>query len=161
MLAKTPAPYFQSYAQLDTKLCEKLHDQLAVHLAGSRAFQYKRWRDRDVRIGEGWDHKILSELERHRLVLLMITPAFFSRPYILDKELPRILIPGKIVLPVLLKEIDLSLIDSRGLDALKIFALRVNEKRRAYSQCNTQQRERFAIELFRSIEARLADDLST
>lgn len=159
MPIKTPAPYFQSYAQRDTKLCESLHESLADCLAGSRTFDYKHWRDRDVLIGERWDQKILAELERHRLVLLMITPTFFSRPYILDKELPRILIPGKIVLPVLLKEIDLSLIDARGIDALQIFAIRVNEKRRAYSQCNPAQRERFVLDLFRAIEARLARDL--
>jgi len=154
-----PAPYFVSYAQHDTKMVLHLLGQLAPHLAASRTYKFTKWQDRDVLIGEGWHDAIVAELERHRIALLMVTPTFLVRPYILTEELPRILAPGKIVLPVLLKPIDLGRQDAHGIEDLSIFAHRVSgHERRAYSQCSPQQRELFAIELFRAIESRLDRD---
>jgi len=150
-----------SYAQHDTRLVTRLLEELAPHLAASRAFDFKRWQDRDVLIGELWRKRILGELERHRIVLLMITPTFLVRPFILEDELPRILLPGKIVLPVLVKPIDLSLQNAQGVENLNIFAHRISGTRRtSYSECNAKQREIFVLELYRAIEARLGRDLT-
>ncbi len=111
-------------------------------------------------IGERWHERIIAELERDRIVLLMIRPRFSLRPYILKEELPRILIPGKIVLPVLVKPIDLSLQDAKGVEDRSIFAHRVGGSRTAFSQCRPKQREIFVLELYRAIEARLGRDLA-
>lgn len=149
-----------SYAQHDTRLVTRLLEQLAPNLAASRDFDFKRWQDRDVLIGEHLHKRIIGELERHRIALLMITPTFLVRPYILEHELPRILLPGKLVLPILVKPIDLSLQNAQGIEKLNIFAHRISGTRRtSYSQCSPKQREVFILELYRAIEARLRRDL--
>lgn len=159
MTVRTPAPYFVSYAQFDTAIVGDLLRRLVPNLAASRRYEFAKWQDTDLLVGEGWNAAIQQALAGHRIALLMLTPTFLIRPYVVSEELPRLLVPGKLVLPVLVSSIDLQRQDAHGIEALQIFATRVGGMRRPYSQCNTKQREAFALELYQAIEARLARDL--
>jgi len=156
--SRKEAPYFVSYAQHDMKRVDDMCTRLVPHLAASRRYVFERWKDTDLLVGERWNNAILQALERHCIGLLMISPTFLVRPYILREELPRLLAPGRIVVPVLLHAIDLQRQDAHGLEALQIFALREGGERRAYADRRTD-RDAFAFELFKAIEARLDRDL--
>jgi len=66
-----------------------------LHLAASRGYDFKRWQDHDVLLGEEWNEAIISELERHRIALLLLTPTFLVRPYILREGLGSPLTPSR------------------------------------------------------------------
>jgi hypothetical protein len=61
------------------------------------------------------------------------------------------------VIPVLLQPIDLDRHDLKGLQRMQIF--RLDRPRfaspKAYGECSGAQRDQFALELFRQVEARL------
>lgn len=156
---RKPAGYFRSFAEHDMALAEDLHTRLAPHLAASRSYEFKEWKFPDMLIGERWHEAIVAALEVNRIGLLLLSPTFLIRPYIITEELPRLLAPGKIVLPVLLKPVDMKRQDLHGLEKLQIFATRVNNERRAYSEFRADRRDAFALELYQAIEDRLDRDL--
>jgi hypothetical protein len=163
VVVRAQAPFFCSYAQADGALVMKLLARLLPHLLASRRYEFQKWQDTDVLVGEGWNEAILGALERHKIALLMVSPTFLVRPYIREEELPRLLAPEnqKVLLPVLLKPIDLRRQDAGGLEALQIFAVRVGVSRRAFSECSSaKEQDRFAMELYRAIEDRLDRDLT-
>lgn len=157
MATKKPAPYFVSYPHHDKDVVDSLLGELQPHLAVSRSYDFSDWRDTALLAGEDWKGWIFAELERARIGLLMLTPTFFGRSFITDEELPRL--AGKLLIPVLVRPIDLARQDTHGLGKLQIFAT-VVRGRRPYSQCTSaRQRETFALELYQAIENRLDRDL--
>lgn len=156
---RRPAPYFRSFAEHDMALADDLHTRLSPHLAASKAYAFTEWKFTDLLIGEPWHDAIVAALTVNRVGLLLLSPTFLVRPYIVTEELPRLLAPGKIVLPVLLKPVDMRRQELPGLEKLQIFATRVSQERRAYSECRADRRDAFALELYQAIENRLDRDL--
>ena len=159
MDSRKSAPYFRSFAEHDMALAEDLHSRLSPHFAASRTYAFTEWKFPDILIGERWHDAIVAALAVNRIGLLLLSPTFLIRPYIVTEELPRLLVPEKIVLPVLLKPVDMKRQELHGLDKLQIFATRVSQERRAFSQCRGDQRDEFAFDLYKAIEDRLDRDL--
>lgn len=153
------ARYFISYAQVDAPLVDDLIVRISPHLAASKRYEFIKWRNTaDLLVGEDWDDAVVAALNTCRLGLLLLSPTFMVRPYILTTELPRLREPDKLALPVLLKPIAFDLQDALGLEKLQIFALTVKHERRAYAELSAGKRDEFAFELYKAIEARLARD---
>ncbi|MFA9562628.1 MAG: toll/interleukin-1 receptor domain-containing protein, partial [Nitrospirota bacterium] len=139
---------------LATRFLKKFKEQAAP----SRLYQYVFWRDADILVGEKWHEKIQAALAQCNVGLVLISPAFLGSQYIQDHELPKFLKSGgKLVIPVLLQPIDLDRHDLKGLQRTQIF--RLDRPRfafpKAYGECSGAQRDQFALELFRQVEARL------
>jgi hypothetical protein len=94
---------FISYAHDDHRAL----DEMCKHLkAIERAFNVDFWRDRRIRAGDYWTTKVKNAIDAAKIHLLLITPSFIERPYIMEQELPAINAKykneGDLVLPVVL-----------------------------------------------------------
>ncbi len=154
-MAKKPIRYFVSYTRQNRKALE-LHQRLKVLLSISRAYTYAGWRDTDLLAGEDWDNTIRAEIDACDVAVLMVSPAFVSRPYIVQTELPRFRALGKVLIPVHLHRVDFGRYELHGLDKVQLYCHEHNGFKRTYAECRTAlQREQFANGLFADIEARL------
>lgn len=78
--------------------------------------------------------------------------------FITEKELPTFASGEKPLIPVMLNPIDLARHDLKGLEKKQIFRLDYDgfKEPRAYVDCKKQRRDTFVLELFKSIEEKLA-----
>jgi hypothetical protein len=110
--------------------------------------------------GEDWDGEIQEAITECQLGLALLSPGYFSRPYIRDFEIPRLDASDKVLIPVLLKPVDLVRHDLQGLERLQFFRLGGGSHARAFSECGSENlRDQFAAELYSAIEARLDKSL--
>ena len=149
---------FVSYARANRNLATRFLKTFKEQVAPSKQYSYKFWRDNDILVGEKWHEEIQVALGQCDVGLVLISPAFLGSQYIQDHELPKFLKKGgKLVIPVLLQPIDLDRHDLKGLQGTQIF--RLDRPRfassKAYGECSGTQRDQFALELFRQVEARL------
>ena len=149
---------FVSYARANRDLATRFLKKFKEQAAPSRQYQYVFLRDNDILVGEKWHEEIQVALAQCDVGLVLISPAFLGSQYIQDHELPKFLKSGgKPVIPVLLQPIDLDRHDLKGLQRTQIF--RLDRPRfaspKAYGECSGTQRDQFALELFRQVEARL------
>ena len=149
---------FVSYARANRDLATRFLKNFKEQASPSRQYQYVFWRDNDILVGEKWHEEIQVALAQCDVGLVLISPAFLGSQYIQDHELPKFLKSGgKPVIPVLLQPIDLDRHDLKGLQRTQIF--RLDRPRfaspKAYGECSGAQRDQFALELFRQVEARL------
>ena len=149
---------FVSYARANRDLATRFLKKFKEQASPSRQYQYVFWRDNDILVGEKWHEEIQIALAQCDVGLVLISPAFLGSQYIQDHELPKFLKSGgKPVIPVLLQPIDLDRHDLKGLQRTQIF--RLDRPRfaspKAYGECSGAQRDQFALELFRQVEARL------
>ena len=149
---------FVSYARANRDLATRFLKKFKEQAAPSRQYQYLFWRDNDILVGEKWHEEIQVALVQCDVGLVLISPAFLGSQYIQDHELPKFLKSGGMpVIPVLLQPIDLDRHDLKGLQRTQIF--RLDRPRfaspKAYGECSGTQRDQFALELFRQVEARL------
>ena len=149
---------FVSYARanrdLATRFLKKFHEQAVP----SKRYHYVFWRDHDILVGEKWHEEIQSALGHCDLGLVLVSPALLGSQYIEDHELPKLLkTRGKPVIPVLLHPVEAERHDLKGLQHTQMF--RLDRPRfsspKAYVDCSGSQRDQFAQELFRQVEARL------
>ena len=149
---------FVSYARANRDLATRFLKNFKEQAAPSKQYQYAFWRDNDILVGEKWHEEIQAALTQCDLGLVLISPALLGSQYIQDHELPKFMKSGgKSVIPVLLQPIDLDRHDLKGLQRTQIF--RLDRPRfaspKAYGECSGTQRDQFALELFRQVEARL------
>jgi hypothetical protein len=149
---------FVSYARANRDLATRFLKKFKEQAAPSKQYQYAFWRDNDILVGEKWHEEIQVALAQCDVGLVLISPALLGSQYIQDHELPKFLKSGgKAVIPVLLQPIDLDRHDLKGLQRTQIF--RLDRPRfaspKAYGECSGTQRDQFALELFRQVEARL------
>ena len=133
---------------------EKLNDVLAP----SRKHDYALWNDSGLVIGEEWEKQIIEARDSCDFGLLLISPAFLASKFVTEKELPTFISGKKSSIPVMLQPVDFSRHDLKGLEKKQIFRLDYEgfKEPRAYGDCKNQRRETFVLELFRSIEDKLA-----
>lgn len=155
---KNKITVFVSYARANRDLATRFLKKFKEQAAPSKLYQYVFWRDNDILVGEKWHEEIQVALAQCDVGLVLISPAFLGSQYIQEHELPKFLKSGgKPVIPVLLQPIDLDRHDLKGLQRTQIF--RLDRPRfaspKAYGECSGTQRDQFALELFRQVEARL------
>tara|TARA_B100000609_G_C17218019_1_gene437965 strand:+ start:91 stop:1128 length:1038 start_codon:yes stop_codon:yes gene_type:complete len=157
---KIDLPIFISYARKDKTLVENLMGELEVHFEGSKTFDFGAWRDSVILVGEGWDKEIKDAINASKAGILFLSPAFFTRKYIKEEELPRLLDGQKVILPVLLKPYTIHT-ETLGLHQFQYFSMETdNGKRKAFSECSSSQhKEKFVRELYDQIERRLQKEV--
>jgi len=149
---------FVSYSRANRDLATRFLRKFKEQASPSKRYHYVFWRDQDILVGEKWHEAIQKALAQCDVGLFMISPAFLGSQYIQDHELPKLLkSTGKSVIPVLLQPIDVDRHDLKGLQRTQIF--RLDRPRfaspKAYGECSGNQRDQFALELFRQVEGRL------
>jgi len=156
--------YFVSYAHADDKIPGKLLSELQKQLGACREYNFERWRDTNILIGEKWHAEIQDALEKCDFGLLLVSPSFLGSKYITQHELPCFVKGDKPCLPVALCPIDFDNQDLKGLDATQIFRFTPPraEKPKTFGDCTSANHRRdFAHELFNQIVARLGKIFAT
>lgn len=150
--------YFVSYAHHNKKIVADFLDRLSDVLAPSKTYQYIRWIDHDLMIGEDWEEQILEAIKECDIGMLLISPAFLASPFITGKELPQFVSGEKSSVPVMIQPVDFKLHDLKGLEKKQIFRFDNPEfsEPRAYGDCSENQRDAFVLALFRKIEQKLS-----
>jgi len=150
---------FVSYARLNSRLASTFLSLFKQQVGASKSYRYSFWRDTDILVGEDWKKAIENAIDECHLGLLLISPAFLGSDYISRNELPRLLRRReKVVIPVMLQPVDPEHHDLKGLDYRQIFRLQRETFRggpKAFAGCKGEERNEFALELFRQVEARL------
>lgn len=97
---------FVSYAHKDERFRRALDEHLAP-LKGKR--WVKVWHDREIIAGREFENVISEQLEKARLILLLVSPAFVSSAYCYGKEMKRALerhaTKSAHVIPVILRPV--------------------------------------------------------
>ena len=107
MEKKDTVEVFFSYAHED----EKLRDKLAKHLRIlERQKIIKSWYDRDITAGDEWKAKILEQLNRADIILLLISADFLDSDFCWGTELERAMArndeKSACVIPIILRPVD-------------------------------------------------------
>jgi hypothetical protein len=155
--------YFVSYAHRNSALTQNFIERLDDVLAPSKQFEYSRWQDTDLVLGEEWKSQIIEAIENCDFGLLLISPAFLASSFITKSELPKFVSGEKASVPVMLQPVDFNRHDLKGLEERQIFrfAPKGSENTKAYSECKSHRRDAFVLELFRKIERKLEASTST
>jgi hypothetical protein len=95
---------FISYSHTDKEFL----DALLVHLKPlEMAGLIDAWSDQRIKAGSLWKKEIESALARAQIAILLISPEFLASDFIIDKELPKLLLRAKDegvkILPVILR----------------------------------------------------------
>jgi internalin A len=83
-----PVRVFVSYAHRDERDMKRLEAHLKL---AERQRLISVWYDRLLKPGDEWDPRILEELDRAAIIVMLVSADFFASGYIFDKELPRAL----------------------------------------------------------------------
>lgn len=77
---------FISYSHAD----QQLKDQLIKHLVPLRRLGLiNSWHDGEIKPGDAWDREIARNLDKARIIILLISIDFINSEYCYDKELTR------------------------------------------------------------------------
>lgn len=82
-----PARIFVSYSHRDEAVATSLEGHLRQFETLGLA---ELWFDRRLELGEAWETRIFDEIQRSKIVLLLISPEFLASEFIREKELPLI-----------------------------------------------------------------------
>lgn len=152
--------FFVSYAHKNQQLAESLVDALMDMLRPSKTYEYVKWMDSAIVVGDQWQKQILDARDRCTFGLLLVSPAFLSSGFIGENELPRYVGEGRSPsIPVMLSKVDFQLHDLKGLQELQIFRYtgRHYTEPRAYGECKSgNPRMEFVYSLFQAIEKKLS-----
>jgi len=154
---KPKIQYFISYAHRNSALTQNFIERLDDVLAPSKQFEYSRWQDTDLILGDEWKTQIIEAIENCEFGLLLISPAFLASSFISKSELPKFVSGEKASVPVMLQPVDFDRHDLKGLEKRQIFRFAPNGSGnpKAYSECKSHLRDAFVLELFRKIEMKL------
>jgi hypothetical protein len=149
--------YFVSYAHDDGKLPDNLLAKLDKHLGACKHFEFQRWQDTQLLIGEKWHEEIQQAAKACDFGLLLVSPAFLGSPYIGKHELPHFMNGQKLCMPVGLCRIRFQDDDLKGLEEAQIFlhATPNGKARKSFEECSSQTAAAFAHTLYGQIIARL------
>jgi hypothetical protein len=148
---------FHSYAQRDVVLVDRFLELLAPRLATRRQLKLQLWSDRAILVGETWLEEIERALEHCDFGLLCLTPNFLASGFIRDVEIPALLKPGRVVMPVALEPLELALSQLHGLEDQQVFRYRPpgSTRKLAFAECAGANRLRFCDQLVTQVVARL------
>lgn len=154
--------YFVSYAHRNSELTANLIERLNDVLAPSKTYQYSRWQDVDLIVGEDWKRQILEAIDSCDFGLLLISPAFLASDFITESELPKFVSGEKTAVPIMLQPVDFKRHDLKGLKEKQIFRFAPpgSNHPKAFAECKGARRDAFVLELFRQIERKLEVSVS-
>jgi hypothetical protein len=133
-MAKTPIKYFVSYAHKTDTLARCFLGKLDDELNLSPKYQFEKWIDGDIIVGDDWDDQIQRAIAACDVGLLLLSSAYFNRRYIRENELPHFIKDNAIlkpIVPVGIQTFNLSG-DLLGLEKAQIFRY----QRAAGAPCN-------------------------
>ena len=153
---------FISYAHRNSDLSKKFIEQFYDYIKPSKSFEYIIWYDVEIKPGVKWKDKITEKLNECDCGLLLISPSFLNSDFITKKELPTLLDTKKVVIPVLLHEIDFELYDLKGLEEHQIYRFTDTgfKSPRSYYKLKAKRRSDFIADLFVKLEERLKEYFS-
>lgn len=136
---------FLSYAHRDQAAKARFLNLLNEYLKIAKDVEFEVWQDLEILPGQDWDAEIRRALDSCDVGILLVSPAFLGRDYILGTELPKLLAQG--VIPVALEAIRFDgTMNLRGLEAKQIFR---DAKGRAFGQlANRREQRQFVDALF-------------
>lgn len=139
---------FLSYAHSDQAAKAKFLNLLNEYLKIAKDIEFEVWQDLEILPGQKWDAEIRRALDSCDVGILLVSPAFLGRDYIVKIELPQLLAQG--VIPVALEAIRFDgSMNLAGLEARQIFR---DAKGRAFGQlANGREQRQFVNELFGKI----------
>ena len=160
---KQKIQYFVSYAHRNSALTQNFIERLDDVLAPSKRYEYSRWQDTALILGDEWRSEIIKAIENCDFGLLLISPAFLASSFITKSELPKFLSGEKASVPVMLQPVDFDRHDLKGLEKRQIFrfAPQGSANPKAYAECRSHRRDAFVLELFRQIERKLDESTSS
>ena len=151
--------FFMSYARLNKRLATRFLEYFSEQASASKRYRYELWSDANILAGEDWHREIQNALAKCNLGLLLLSPAFLGSSYIANHELGNFVgeKASKPLIPVLLQPVDFEYQDLQGLDEKQIFRLDKPKfhSPKAFGECLGNQRNEFALQLFRHVEKRL------
>jgi len=152
---KQDLKYFVSYAHKTDKLVADFMDKFRDHAGMSRKYNFIKWLDSDLFVGEGWHDQIQEAISECDFGLLLLSPSYFNRLYIKDHELHHFVNSGDIlkpIVPVGLQSFDLNG-DLLGLEVTQIYRYQKapGELLKFYSELQSQQRHNFILDLSNKI----------
>lgn len=122
--ARTPVTLFYSYAHEDETLRDELQDHLMIL---ERRGVVRSWHDRAIVPGHDWNHEIDQRLRTADLVLLLISKDFIASDYIMGAEMNVAMERHRrgdgVVVPILLRQVDLQPEDAEDFPFLKLQGL--------------------------------------
>jgi hypothetical protein len=155
---KRKVKIFVSYARSNKDLASKFLEKYKEQVSASKSFDYHFWQDKNILVGEEWHEAICQALEKCKIGLLLISPAFLGSRYISQQELPKFVgSKSKPSIPVMLQSVDFKRMDLKGLKRRQIFRLEGEKFKspKSYGDCTGNQRDRFVLALFGEVEQRL------
>ena len=156
-MSKRLVRYFLSYAHADEPLPGKLLAELDKQLRACRHFDFQRWQDTDILLGEKWHDEIQKAARDCDFGLLLVSPAFLGSHYIGEHELPKFISGEKPFMPVGLCRIDFAHHDTKGLAESQLFLHGTprSRTRKYFADCSGKVAGDFAHALFTQITARV------
>jgi len=145
---------FISYAHRNEKTVVPFIEEFKEYITPSKKYEYNVWYDSDIMTGEKWEQRILSEIEKCDLGVLMMSPSFLNSRFIMNTELP-LLQNDKVILPIMMRKLDFARHDLKGIDQLQIFT----HEGKAYSELRTKAKARFVEKAFEKMEELLDSKL--
>jgi len=157
---KKKISFFIAYAHKNNRLAADLCERLKDHFQASKNFECTTWRDVDLLPGEEWDARIRASIDQCDCGILLVSVPFLISNYIKNVELPSLMRPDKVIIPVGLRKIDFDHHDLHGLEKLQIYryAKPDSAKLHFFSELDDEGREDFVLDLFIQIENRLLTD---
>jgi len=146
--------YFVSYAHSNKKAALVFLEKFEEQTGAAKLFDYSRWDDRQLTVGEKWDKGIQEAIKKCDFGLILVSPALLASQYVKNKELPKFLSSeGKRCFPIMLAEVDFKRHDLLGLESLQIFRLDFPKFKepRAFTACKEKRKEDFVRELFAKV----------
>ena len=143
--------YFVTYARGDKELSSKLLDELDIHFTLSKKYRYNKWIDEDILPdNEAYHEKIIDALERSDFALVLASPLYFTRDYIINNEIPPLLREKnrKLAIIVGLEKVDFVNHNLQGFEKFQFH--RYNGK--FFDECNEREKKEFIASLFVAIE---------
>lgn len=160
MIDKKIIRFFISYAHVDEKDSCLFLESFKEMAGASKKYRYEFWQDTCILPGEKWKLTIQNALDECAMGILLISPAFLGSKFISEQEIPKFIGDNaKPLVPIMLKKINLSRHDLKGLEENQIFRLKKKGgdglDLKSYAQCGSRQKYDFVYELFDRVETLL------
>lgn len=137
---------FISYSHKDKRFLEDLQPYLTSY---ERAGNVDYWSDKKIEVGTNWQEKIMQALEAAQGAILLISQNFLSSKFIMEIELPQLLIATRSkdakIIPVILSK---CLIRDTPLDQFQA----INSPERPMNRMRPYERNEIWVEIVRRLK---------
>ncbi len=140
---------FLSYAHDDQALKERFFDLIRNRLKTSKDYHFSFSADTDLLCGTQWHDELQERIRSCDFGLLLVSSSFLASAYIQDHEVPHLI---DRCFPVVIKSIDISRQNLRGLEKLQIYHYQQN---RSFEEVKGPNQTRFINAFAKQIEDRV------